>query len=110
MNDPNRPRLRSEIWFNDTKDPGETAIYIERFSNYGITREELQSARPIIGIAQSGSDVVPCNRIHMSIVDRVKAGIRDAGGVPMEFRPIRCRKALAVRPPLWIATSHILAW
>ena len=85
MKDSDKPRLRSEIWFNDTKDPGETAVYIERFSNYGITREELQSARPIIGIAQSGSDVVPCNRIHMSIVERVKAGIRDAGGVPMEF-------------------------
>lgn len=85
MKDSNKPRLRSEIWFNDPKEPGETAIYIERFSNYGITRQELQSARPIIGIAQSGSDVVPCNRIHMSIVERVKAGIRDAGGVPMEF-------------------------
>lgn len=85
MKDPNKPRLRSEIWFNDPKEPGETAVYIERFSNYGITRQELQSARPIIGIAQSGSDVVPCNRIHMTIVERVKAGIRDAGGVPMEF-------------------------
>src|SRR5579862_2092533 len=85
MNGLKKRRLRSEIWFNDTKDPGETAVYIERFSNYGITREELQSARPIIGIAQSGSDVVPCNRIHMSLVERVKAGIRDAGGVPMEF-------------------------
>lgn len=77
--------LRSEIWFNDRRDPGETAVYIERFSNYGITRQELQSGRPIIGIAQSGSDVVPCNRIHISLSERVKAGVRDAGGVPLEF-------------------------
>ena len=54
MKDSNKPRLRSEIWFNDPKEPGETAVYVERFSNYGITREELQSTRPIIGIAQSG--------------------------------------------------------
>jgi len=80
-----KDRLRSEIWFNDKAEPGETAIYLERYGNYGITREELQSARPIIGIAQSGSDLVPCNRIHISIVERVKAGIRDAGGVPFEF-------------------------
>jgi dihydroxy-acid dehydratase len=77
--------LRSEIWFNDKAEPGETAIYLERYGNYGITREELQSGRPIIGIAQSGSDLVPCNRIHISIAERVKAGIRDAGGVPFEF-------------------------
>jgi dihydroxy-acid dehydratase len=78
-------KLRSEIWFNDKAEPGETAVYLERYGNYGITREELQSGRPIIGIAQSGSDLVPCNRIHISIVERVKAGIRDAGGVPFEF-------------------------
>ncbi len=99
MKDPNKPHLRSEIWFNDPKDPGETAIYIERFSNYGITREELQSSRPIIGIAQSGSDVVPCNRIHLALAERVKAGIRDAGGVPMEFptHPLQesCRRPTA---------------
>ena len=55
-------RLRSEIWFNDTAEPGETAIYIERYANYGITRGEMQSERPVIGIAQSGSDLAPCNR------------------------------------------------
>jgi dihydroxy-acid dehydratase len=85
MDKKEKDRLRSEIWFNDKAEPGETAIYLERYGNYGITREELQSARPIIGIAQSGSDLVPCNRIHISIVERVKAGIRDAGGVPFEF-------------------------
>jgi dihydroxyacid dehydratase/phosphogluconate dehydratase len=89
-------KLRSELWF---KDPGEMAIYIERFGNYGITREELQSSRPVIGIAQSGSDVTPCNRIHLSLVERVRAGIRDAGGIPMEFptHPLQetCRRPTA---------------
>ncbi|HVP00859.1 MAG TPA: IlvD/Edd family dehydratase [Bryobacteraceae bacterium] len=92
-------RLRSEIWFNDRADPGETAIYIERFTNYGITRQEMQSARPIIGIAQTGSDLSPCNRIHLELAARVKAGIRDAGGVPFEFpvHPIQesCRRPTA---------------
>ena len=63
-----RKRLRSESWFNDPTDPGETAVYLERYSNYGITRGELQSGRPIIGIAQSGSDLVPCNRIDRKSV------------------------------------------
>ena len=80
-----RKRLRSESWFNDPTDPGETAVYLERYSNYGITRGELQSGRPIIGIAQSGSDLVPCNRIHVALAERVKAGVRDAGGLPFEF-------------------------
>ena len=80
-----RKRLRSDSWFNDKAEPGETAVYLERYSNYGITRSELQSGRPIIGIAQSGSDLVPCNRIHVELAERVKAGIRDAGGVPFEF-------------------------
>ncbi len=77
--------LRSEIWFNDLTEPTGTAIYLERFGNYGITREELQSGRPVIGIAQTGSDIVPCNRHHITLAERVKAGIRDAGGIPMEF-------------------------
>ncbi len=77
--------LRSDIWFNDKAEPGETAVYIERYTNYGISREELQSGRPVIGIAQTGSDLVPCNRIHVALADRVKAGIRDAGGIPFEF-------------------------
>src|SRR5260370_2002573 len=78
-------RLRSEIWFNDRAEPGETAIYIERFGNYGITRQELQSARPVIGIAQTGGDLTPCNRIHMTLAARVKDGIRDAGGIAFGF-------------------------
>src|ERR1700748_3202777 len=83
MND--RKKLRSGIWFDDHDEPGEAAVYLERYSNYGITRGELQSGRPIIGIAQSGSDLVPCNRQHIELAERVKAGIRDAGGVPFEF-------------------------
>jgi dihydroxy-acid dehydratase len=78
-------RLRSQAWFDDLVEPTETAIYIERFGNYGITRGELQSGRPIIGIAQTGSDIAPCNRIHLTLAARVKDGIRDAGGVPFEF-------------------------
>jgi dihydroxy-acid dehydratase len=80
-----RKKLRSRIWFYDKDEPGEAAVYLERYSNYGITRGELQSGRPIIGIAQSGSDLVPCNRIHVALAERIKAGIRDAGGVPFEF-------------------------
>jgi dihydroxy-acid dehydratase len=75
------------------------ALYIERFMNYGLTREELRSGRPIIGIGQSGSDLAPCNRIHLDLVHRIKAGIRDAGGIPMEFplHPIfeNCRRPTA---------------
>src|SRR5947207_715019 len=78
-------RLRSEIWFNDRAEPGETAIYIERFGNYGITRQELQSARPVIGIAQTGGDLTPCNRVHLTLAARVKDGVRDAGGIAFEF-------------------------
>src|ERR1700677_4822220 len=80
-----RKKLRSDHWFNNSAEPGEAAVYLERYSNYGITRPELQSGRPMIGIAQSGRDLVPCNRIHTALVERVKAGIRDAGGLPFEF-------------------------
>src|SRR3979411_1522370 len=69
---PPRKRLRSELWFNDMNEIGETAVYLERFSNYGISPRELQAGRPVIGIAQTGSDLVPCNRIHMTLVDRVQ--------------------------------------
>ena len=78
-------RLRSAEWFNDPHDPSATAIYIERYMNFGITREELQSGKPIIGIAQSGSDLSPCNRIHLDLAQRVREGIREAGGVALEF-------------------------
>src|SRR2546425_6019595 len=96
---PKPKRLRSEIWFNDMSEPGETAVYLERFHNYGITRKELQSGRPVIGIAQTGGDLTPCNRIHVTLADRVKDGIRDAGGIAFEFpvHPIQesCRRPTA---------------
>jgi dihydroxy-acid dehydratase len=78
-------RLRSQAWFDALDEPTETAVYIERMGNFGVTREELQSGRPVIGIAQTGSDIAPCNRIHLTLVARVKDGIRDAGGIPLEF-------------------------
>ncbi len=78
-------RLRSEAWFNDLSNPGMTAIYLERYFNYGMTLGELRSGRPIIGIAQSANDLAPCNRAHLHTVDRLRDGIRDAGGVPMVF-------------------------
>lgn len=76
---------RSERWFNDTEDVITSTLYVERYMNSGVSREELQSGRPIIGIAQSGSDLSPCNRHHLGLADRIRDGIRDAGGVPMEF-------------------------
>ena len=78
-------RLRSRRWFDDPHDPGMTALYIERYMNFGLTREELQSGKPIIGIAQTGSDLSPCNRHHLDLASRVRDGIREAGGVPLEF-------------------------
>nr|WP_300315643.1 IlvD/Edd family dehydratase [Halomonas sp.] len=85
-----RPRmmpdnLRSRWWFDNPDHPGTTALCIERYMNQGITLEELTSGRPIIGIAQSGSDLTPCNRHHLELAKRVKDGIRAAGGVPFEF-------------------------
>ncbi|GLU31461.1 IlvD/Edd family dehydratase [Trinickia caryophylli] len=78
-------KLRSQKWFDDPAHADMTALYVERFMNYGLTREELQSGRPIIGIAQTGNDLAPCNRHHIELAQRTKAGIRDAGGIPMEF-------------------------
>ena len=78
-------KLRSQQWFDNPKDPGQTALYLERYLNYGLTRKELQSGSPIIGIAQSGSDLSPCNRHFLKLSARIKDGIRKAGGIPMEF-------------------------
>lgn len=80
-------------------EPGETAVYLERYHNYGLTRKELQSGRPIIGIAQTGGDLTPCNRIHVTLAQRVREGIRDGGGIAFEFpvHPIQesCRRPTA---------------
>jgi dihydroxy-acid dehydratase len=78
-------KLRSANWFNDPSETGATALHIERYTNFGITAAELRSGRPIIGIAQTGSDLVPCNRIHIDLVQRVREGIREAGGIAIEF-------------------------
>ena len=78
-------RLRSQDWFDNPDHIDMTALYLERFMNQGITPEELRSGKPIIGIAQSGSDLNPCNRHHIELAKRVRDGIRDAGGIPIEF-------------------------
>jgi len=80
-----RPRLRSQLWFDNPDNPGMTALYLERYLNSGLTRQELTSGKPIIGIAQSGSDLSPCNRHHLELAKRVREGIRDAGGIAFEF-------------------------
>jgi len=80
-----KKNLRSRQWFDNPKDPEMTALYLERYLNYGLTRKELQSGNPIIGIAQSGSDLSPCNRHFLSLSKRIKDGIRKEGGIPMEF-------------------------
>ncbi len=79
------PRLRSRRWFDNPADPAMTALYVERYLNYGITRDELQGGKPVIGIAQTGSDLSPCNRHHLDLATRIRDGIRDAGGIPLEF-------------------------
>jgi xylonate dehydratase len=99
--DNDRParRFRSRDWFDDPERMDQTALYLERYMNYGITPEELRSGKPIVGISQTGSDLVPCNRHHLELASRVRDGIRDAGGIPMEFpvHPIfeNCRRPTA---------------
>ncbi|MEL8055182.1 MAG: IlvD/Edd family dehydratase [Pseudomonadota bacterium] len=80
-----KPKLRSREWFDDPSDPGSTALYLERYLNYGLTMEELQAGKPLIGIANSGSELAPCNKHFIDLMSRIKDGIRDAGGVPIEF-------------------------
>ncbi|HWJ69538.1 MAG TPA: IlvD/Edd family dehydratase [Sphingobium sp.] len=92
-------RLRSQEWFANRERPDMTATYLERFMNYGLTPDELRSGRPIIGIAQTGTDLTPCNRVHIDLARRAREGIRDAGGIAMEFpvHPIfeNCRRPTA---------------
>ena len=90
-------RFRSQEWFDNPNNPGMTALYLERYQNQTFTREELQSDRPVIGIGNTGSDLAPCNKIHLFLMDRIKAGIRDAGGIPMEF-PVHPIQETGKRP------------
>ena len=92
-----KPRLRSQLWFDNPDNPGMTALYLERYLNYGLTREELTSGRPIIGIAQTGSDLSPCNRHHLELAKRVREGIREAGGIAFEF-PVHPIQETGKRP------------
>lgn len=89
--------LRSRAWFDNPDNPDMTALYLERYLNYGLTRRELQSDKPIIGIAQTGSDLSPCNRHHLVLAERVREGIREAGGIAMEF-PVHPIQETGKRP------------
>jgi dihydroxy-acid dehydratase len=98
MSDRSKPcKFRSQEWFDNPNNPGMTALYLERYLNQEYTRGELQGNRPVIGIAQTGSDLAPCNKIHVFLADRIKAGIRDAGGIPMEF-PVHPIQETGKRP------------
>jgi len=90
-------KLRSRLWFNNPDDPEMTALYTERYLNYGLTRDELRAGKPIIGIAQTGSDLSPCNRHHLELAKRVRDGIIAAGGVPMEI-PVHPIQETGKRP------------
>jgi dihydroxy-acid dehydratase len=92
-----KPRLRSQLWFDNPENPGMTALYLERYLNYGLTREELTSGKPLIGIAQTGSDLSPCNRHHLELAGRVREGIRDNGGIAFEF-PVHPIQETGKRP------------
>jgi dihydroxy-acid dehydratase len=92
-----KPRRRSQAWFDNPENPGMTALYLERYLNYGLTRQELQSGKPIIGIAQTGSDLSPCNRHHIELAKRVREGIAAAGGVALEF-PVHPIQETGKRP------------
>ncbi|MGH7002418.1 MAG: IlvD/Edd family dehydratase [Alphaproteobacteria bacterium] len=98
MTTPKAPKkLRSQEWFDNPDNPGMTALYLERYLNYGLTRGELQSGKPIIGIAQTGSDLSPCNRHHIELAKRVRDGIVAAGGIPFEF-PVHPIQETGKRP------------
>ena len=94
---PRGRKLRSRLWFDNPDNPGMTALYLERYLNYGLTKPELTSGKPIIGIAQTGSDLSPCNRHHLELAERVSAGIRAAGGIAFEF-PVHPLQETGKRP------------
>src|SRR3982751_6451279 len=90
-------KLRSRAWFDNPDNPDMTALYLERYLNFGLSREELQSGKPIIGIAQTGSDLSPCNRHHIVLAQRVREGIREMGGIAIEF-PVHPIQETGKRP------------
>jgi dihydroxy-acid dehydratase len=94
---PRGKSLRSQLWFDNPENPGMTALYLERYLNFGLTSEELRSGKPIIGIAQTGSDLSPCNRHHLDLAHRVREGIRMAGGIAFEF-PVHPIQETGKRP------------
>ncbi len=97
MSNNKNKRLRSQEWFNNPDNPSMTALYLERYLNFGLTQEELQSGKPIIGIAQTGSDLSPCNRHHIELAKRVRDGIVAMGGIPIEF-PVHPIQETGKRP------------
>ena len=97
MTDAPRPKLRSQAWFDNPDNIDMTALYLERYLNFGISLDELRSGRPIIGIAQTGSDLSPCNRHHLVLAERVRDGIREMGGIPLEF-PVHPIQETGKRP------------
>uniref|UniRef100_UPI0035CA65B2 dihydroxy-acid dehydratase domain-containing protein n=1 Tax=uncultured Sphingomonas sp. TaxID=158754 RepID=UPI0035CA65B2 len=90
-------RLRSRAWFDNPDNVDMTALYLERYLNFGLSLAELQSGKPIIGIAQTGSDLSPCNRHHLVLAERVREGIREAGGIVLEF-PVHPIQETGKRP------------
>jgi dihydroxy-acid dehydratase len=94
---PRGKQLRSQLWFDNPENPGMTALYLERYMNFGLTPKELRSGKPIIGIAQTGSDLSPCNRHHLELASRVREGIRGAGGIAFEF-PVHPIQETGKRP------------
>ena len=90
-------KLRSRAWFDNPDNPDMTALYLERYLNYGLTRDELMGGKPIIGIAQTGSDLSPCNRHHLQLAKRVRDGILSAGGICLEF-PVHPIQETGKRP------------
>jgi dihydroxy-acid dehydratase len=94
---PQTSKLRSRAWFDNPDNADMTALYLERYMNFGLSLEELQSGKPIIGIAQTGSDLSPCNRHHLVLAERVREGIREAGGIAIEF-PVHPIQETGKRP------------